>query len=218
MQGWAFAWTGLLALTAFVSTSQAALVEIIVSDVDVAYDGSTITDSDPTVDVPVDDPLTDKITNADFFESQVFLGNDNSDVTIDLAIPGVLNIPAGGGSVTTAAGGTISLQFGGGKFLTLSLTEAEVNYTTLSTPALEFVFTGAVGSIDGQYLPFNLVIADPVEVSFSVNPGNSVAAANGFVTGFTGSGSGEIRAIPEPASVVLLAAGGLLMLRGRHAA
>jgi hypothetical protein len=200
----------LLALVA--QPASAAYIQIQLGGLDLQYDGSSIYDSGTADPAP--------LTNATFLSDGVALGPaDTSDVTLDLQIPGVLNIPAAGGSVTSASGGNLYLDLGDGEFLSLTLDVANVNYVPL-TSTVQFVFAGSAASIDGQQLPYGITLGEPVSVSFStqlIEPASYVVTQDGsFVGSFDAQGTGEIHAVPEPATLGLLGLGGLAILRRRR--
>lgn len=184
-------------------------VMIQMGGIDVSYTGSNIEDMG-TAQNP--DPLT----NATFFVNNATLGADTTGVTLDLNIPGLSNIPATGGTVSSAANGSLYLDLGGGEFISLTLKAALVSYFPM-TSAIQFVFSGVSSTISGQHLPYGLSLIDPVSVSFSsqVTPG-SVSQSGGYLTAFSSAGTGELQAVPEPATLSLLALGGLAARKRRH--
>lgn len=184
------------------ATSQAELIVAQFTGLDVRYDGSTVEDGNP-----VGDDLLDTATlqldgvNA---TGSPFV----SDISIDFSIPSVLNIPVGGGSVTSAAGGTLDLNLPGGDFVSLTLDEVTITYIEV-TSSIRFAFAAADGSVVGQSLPDGLLMTDPVEVSFSTNV-QSLMDDGTYITSFTSRGTGELESenIPEPTTAVM----GLLAL------
>ena len=177
--------------------------------VDLRYNGTNIVDAGSA------DP--DPLTNATFLVDSVPVGVDNTGVTLDLYIPGVFNIPVGGGQVNSAANGSLDLDLGGGEFLWLTLDSAVVTYIPV-TSTVEFIFAGAASSIDGQQLPYGLSLADPVSASFSTQLSQPASQSGGFVSAFVSAGTGEIQGVPEPATLALLAFGGLALIRRRRRA
>jgi hypothetical protein len=186
-------------------------IEIIMSDVDIEYDGTNIFDSDPIGGDP------DALSTASFFQSEVLQGVLTTDLTLDLFIPNVTGILTTGSTIFSNSGGNLTLRQGNTVLLDLTLGSAEVIYTPFNA-FFQFVFTGASGTIDSQALPFGLGMVNPISVSFStqIDP-NSLTTNGSTVIGFRASGSGENEGtpIPEPASLVLLGLGGLVALR-RH--
>lgn len=191
-------------------------IQIQLGGVDIRYDGVNIVDQSPTGADP--DPLT----NATFIDQSVgnTIGTVNSGVTLNMLIPDVVNIPVGGGQVASASGGVFDLSFGGGDYLSLSLASVGITYQHVAAGPLlfDFVFAGAVAAINGQHLPFQTTLGAPVSITFSTQVTDGTLLDNGtFLTGFTAAGTGEVHSdqftiIPEPASLGLLALGGVALL------
>lgn len=192
-------------LSATLTSGVSAAVMIQLGGINIGYDGSRI------VDAGEQNP--DLLTNATFIVDNATAGVDSTEVTFDLNIPGVFNLPVGGGYVNSAANGSLHLDLGGGEHLSLTLASAVVSYMPL-TSSIQFVFGGASSVIAGQQLPYDLFLIDPVSVSFSTQivPG-SISQSGGYVTGFAAAGTGEIQGIPEPATLSFLALGWLALRR-----
>lgn len=201
---------GAAILAGLAPAASAEIIQIQLGGADFRYDGAQATVED-TGTRTSPDPLT----NATFLVGGVSLGADTTGVTLDLHIPGVSNIPVAGGQVTSASGGNLDLDLGGGEYLYLTLGSTAVNYLPL-TSTMRFVFVGAIATIDGQQLPHGLSLDDPVSVSFSTQVMGPVSQSGGYVTAFASAGTGEIQGVPEPASMGLLALGGLALLRRRR--
>lgn len=200
-----FSFAVILAIGSFAGAAlQAATMQIFFDDLDLefAYDGATgeITtvggaDSLIEIDISIDSNPVGSITGG----------------TIDLTIPGLPAIPVGMSSILTSApGGTLSLDFGGGNFLNLVLEEAQIAYLHASSQ-IQFVGGGSVGAIGGQSLPLGLVIGDPVSLTISTNVTQLTDDGTNILT-FLSNGTGELSGtvVPEPTSLGLLALGGLL--------
>ena len=202
----------LMALAVVPLTASAETLAIQYTGLDIRYNGSTITtvggfDSLQSVDFAVD-------------EINVFSLNapGDSPLAVALNIPGVTGLPVAGGSVTSAAGGTLSLALPGGDYLDLQLDEAEVVYVALNTFNLYFALGAGSANLIGQSLPV-LDFAGDIAVSFSTQVKTSTLKIDGaVVTGFDAAGTGEIKGmqIPEPASAALLLSGLLVCLAGRR--
>ena len=192
------------------SSVRAATLEIQFTGVDLRYDFSsgTIHDNgDPGLAGGSDTSKADDLLTMDFLVDGIGVGTLSSDIYLDLLIPDITSLPVGGGSVTTdgSPAGVMELLMPG-IGLSLTLGEAEVTYVPSLSGSMDFVFGGAVASVDGQSLPFGLVIGDPVSVSFSTQLVSGTLTDNGTeVTGFDSRGTGEAQgqAIPEPSSSVL---------------
>ena len=205
----------LLSLTGFAS---ADTVEIQLADIDISYDSSTGTLSDSGA--PADD-----LDGLFFFFNGTPTGSLVSppeDLSLDLVIPGVPSIPASGGTVVSAAGGSLSLNTPG-LILSLVLDSAEITYSP--TGSFDFVFAGTSAVVVAQNLPFDLGVDIQEEVIVSLSTqADSIMLSGTEVLSFTAGGTGEITGtfdadpnrIPEPSGLVLLAAGfGLAAARRR---
>lgn len=192
--------------------ASAGLIQVQLGGVDLRYAGNTLNDANASG--------ADGLTNATFLENSVELGVDTTDVTLELSIPGVMNIPATGGQVNSLPGGSLDLQLGGGDHVTLDLESVQVTYVSLSS-LIKFAFAGTVSMIDSQQLPYGLSLQDPVTVTFSTQITGGYSESAGHVGTFNSSGTGELQSgdlpyIPEPASMALLGMGGLMIARRRR--
>lgn len=192
------------------------------------YDGSSIRDAGSPVGGFADPADADPLGSVDFFFNNMAVAGFSANISLDVFIPGVTNIPFVQNSahniVTTGdSPGFIDLLIGtsplASEFLLLRVEQVSLTFLDIAGQA-QFLFSGAVASIDGQNLPFGLELHEPAVVSFSVqiDPG-SLTTADGFVTGFTASGTGEISqgaVIPAPgpaAALTLLGAAAIARRR-----
>ena len=175
-------------------------IEIEFTGVDIGYGGTDIVDQDPFSGDP--DPLTSVVITEDGVLAGPIL---TSSISQDLYIPQVTSISETGGSTLSAAGGSLLLQLGSGSHLDLDLGQVDINYVDLNG-AVQFVFAATVGGVSAQSLPHGLEVGQQLGVSFQtqVSPG-SLTTSGGIVTGFTASGTGDVRgaAVPEPTCLVL---------------
>jgi hypothetical protein len=174
----------------------------------VSYDGSTITE------VGNPDPLSSLVFLIDGVQVGPVL---TSGIAMDLSIPGVSNLPVGGGTVTSAAGGTFGLTLPGSDSLDLQLGAAEVVFASITgTFQLQFVLGASDANAISQSLPVDGLFGEDISFSFStqVKGGSLTQNDAGFVTGFLANGTGEVAGnlVPEPATVALLISGLLACL------
>ena len=175
-------------------------IEIEFTGVDIGYGGTDIVDQDPFSGDP------DHLTSVVITEDGVLAGPIlTSSISQDLYIPQVTSISETGGSTLSAAGGSLLLQLGSGSHLDLDLGQVDINYVDLNG-AVQFVFAATVGGVSAQSLPYGLEVGQQLGVSFQtqVSPA-SLTTSGGIVTGFTASGTGDVRgaAVPEPTCLVL---------------
>ena len=196
-----------VALLFMQTTASAETLEIQYTGLDISYDGSTISD--------IGDP--DDLSSVDFFADLVkVLGLNlpgDSPLQIDLNVPGV-TLPKTGGTVLSAAGGSLYLTFPGGDHLDLTLGQASVTYVNASSVNIYFLLAGGAASMNSQSLPpeVNGVFGEMVAVSFSTNVTPASLTDDGTnVTAFVANGTGEIEgtltAVPEPSTITLLLCG-----------
>ncbi len=193
-----------------------ASVLISFTGLNLVYDGQSIRDAGSPLGGFADPADADPLGSVDFFFNNMVVAGFSANISIDVFIPGVTNIPFVQNSahnlVTTGdTPGFIDLLIGtsplASEFLLLRVEQVSLTFLDIAGQA-QFLFSGAVASIDGQSLPFGLELLEPAIVSFSVqiDPG-SLTTAGGFVTGFTASGTGEISqgsVIPTPGPTAAL--------------
>jgi hypothetical protein len=208
---------GLVALSLIAAPARASTLEIAFTGMDLVYDGSAIYDADSSgggVGNPAD---ADPLTSVDFSVDGTPVGSLTSNVSLDAYVPDVTGIPSAAGTVynltTPGNPGHFDLLIGTSPlatdYLVVDLSKVSVTYVDVAN-IVQFNFGAAVSSVFAQSLPFGLVAGDPVTVSFSAQVvSGSRTTANGFVTGFRASGTGQYNApvVPEPASCVLAACG-----------
>jgi PEP-CTERM motif len=208
-----FCAVGLVLAVSLVAPASADTLEIQYTGLDIIYDGSVITD--------LGDP--DPLESVDFLVNGTKVFGLNAGVDMSLSVPGVSNLPVGGGAVTSAAGGLLSLALPDGDFLDLQLGAAEVVYVSVSVVQLNFVLAAGSANVLGQLLPIEGELEDVVAISFSTNIDNNTLTDDGsYITGFEANGTGEIEGIlvPEPSTICMLGIGALslfLIRRKRNA-
>lgn len=174
-----------------------------ISGIDIAYNGTNITD----FDLDGNDP--DPLVTASFFSDMDLVGPVlTADLFLDLDIPNVTDIPVAGGIVTSDTGGTMDLTFNG-DHLSLNLGTVAVAFSNIPG-IIQFVHANTVATVASQALPYGITMEDPVTVSFStqVNAMTDDGELIPNVTSFTASGTGEARStIPEPGSIAILMLG-----------
>ncbi len=189
------------AVLGLATSVSAATIQIELGGVNLGYDGSSLFDADPGLADP--DPLTTVNFLVDGAPAGPVLV---ADIALDVFIPDVSGIGVLGDTVTSAAGGIFDLLLPGGDLLEIDLAEALITYSPIGG-LVQFLFGGAVGTIASQSLPFGLALGDSVSISFSTQVDAGTLSDDGQVlTGFTSSGTGEIRgvAVPEVAALWML--------------
>ncbi|MFN4242578.1 MAG: hypothetical protein ACK4PI_05005 [Tepidisphaerales bacterium] len=204
------------------AAAQAALVEIQISGVNLVYNGTSVVDAGGPTGNVLDPADADQLNTMTFINNGVPVGTLLGNIFLDLSVTGlggILDTPGNIQTVTSNVPGYVDLLIGTSQpvpqYLQVNVATTSLTYVDVGG-ILQFAFVGSLGLVNGQALPFALTVADPVTVSFSlqIDPG-TLTSSGGFITGFEASGTGEIRAIPEPAAMGLLVPG-LLALRRRR--
>lgn len=181
-------------------SAQAGLIQIGFTGLDLAYDGATLRDVSANGDA---------LSSVSIEEDGVAVAGSpfGSNISMDLEIPGlsIQDLPVD--EATSTAGGTLMLSLPNGDFLDLLL--AEVQVTFINSGLVKATFGATVADVVAQSLPTSMPIGSPVEVTFSARV-SSITSSNGFIDSFVARGSGEITgdAVPEPASLGLIALAG----------
>ncbi len=164
----------------------------------------------------------DALNNMDFFVNGSFIHNfDAADnIYADIYIPGVFGIPVLGGT-RFSTGPFPSFGFDlfiGSTVLALDIDSPFTITWDPGTGMATVLGSGSTSAIQGQALPFGLVVGTPVNVGFDVLVlayGTTPAAAtfdqgdviSRFTSLGTGDVSGPVSTIPEPATLMLLGFG-----------
>jgi hypothetical protein len=213
----------LVSSAVLVAPASGAILEIQFSGMDLVYNGSDLFDAGASNTMGVGSPAqADSLLTMVFLVDGVQQGILTSNIGIDAYIKGLSGIPAAGGSVMTSGNGN---GFGV-DLLTKSSTPGWG--LALQIDQFNFFYTGnkiaiAAGatstSIFDQDLPFGLAFdpSQPISIVLSSANLTNVTTAGGFVTGFNAAGTGNISGVlvPEPTTMLLLALGGLSLIRRR---
>lgn len=185
------------------------------TDMNVVYDGSSLRDAGSPLGGFADPALADPVTSLDFFVDGAPVGTLSSNIAVDFIIPDVTNIPyvpnsaqniQTSGDIPGIFDMLIGTSPAATEFLLLRLEGVNLTFLDVGGQA-QFLFSGAIASIDGQDLPFGLEILEPIQVSFSVQVDmNTLTTSDGVITGFRATGTGEIAGgiVPSPASAAIL--------------
>lgn len=199
---------GLLALAmvgTFAVCAPGGMIDIGFTQLDLAYDGENVTEEG-------DGDMLGAITVS--HDGEVIATYTGG--TIELEIPGVVDIDMAGDSVTTDKSGWLLLTLPTGDTVHLSLSNVTVNY--LDSGAFGgFAFGGTIASVMEQTLPVEMQINEAANVSFSASVVSSTNDGT-HLTSFKASGTGQVRGsllVPEPTTA---AAVGLMFLVGTAAA
>jgi hypothetical protein len=192
-------------LTALAGTpAAAATLRIDITDFNVAFDGTFLSDDD-SVNGDVD-----ALRTMDFFLDGNHVGSRTSDIFADMMIGVTDPIPGGGGTVD-AFGGTFLLRtsetpFGGFGFMLHDVSlDFKSSIMTLGGAASASVITQLLTPLNLEFDPF-----EPVAVLFTVHLRDILKDEGGNVISFNGVGAGSVHGetvVPEPTSMLLLGSG-----------
>lgn len=194
------------------TTASAASLVIEFTGLNLEYDGSKIFDAQDAAGGSADPNLADPISTVEFVFNGNLLGTAPGPSFADILIPDVTGIDPN--EIATVipvdpnSDAYFDLLFGSPvtEYLKLDIDTITITYVD-NAGIVQFSFGGGAAAIDGQNLPFNLELDDPVVVSFSTRVDEGTLTDNGtFIDGFTSSGTGEITGdaeIPEPGSLIL---------------
>lgn len=198
-----------LTLTILGRPAAAATLEIHFTGLNLVYDGLNLYDAVSPAGGNQDPTEADPLTAVDFLLDGTLVGSLTSDIYADAALFGAGNIPVGGGTVLSPFGGFDLLTSGGGWGIGLNLDAVSLTYA-----GGQIIGQAMASSIAGQSLPFGLHAFAPVAISFVADVTN-VSDNGTSLTGFDAAGSGSVSAVPEPASLTLMATGAALVARRR---
>jgi hypothetical protein len=206
--------------------AQAANLEIQIAGVDLVYDGQNLYDAGGAAGGAGNPAQADPLIGIGFLLDGILQGVLWQDVYIDFYLANLTNIPVGGGTVTSGGNGDafgldlLTSSVAPGYGLGLNLDEFAFWY---SGSELFIATGGTASSLSTQNLPFGLSFDTPIdEIKIVLSSANlsNVTDDGTFLTGFTSSGTGNLagEGTPEPATLALLALGGLMYFRRpRHA-
>lgn len=205
----------LLGISVLTATPAAAeTLQIQFTGLNLVYDGTNIFDAGASNTVGSGNPAeADALTAMNFYLDGSLVGSLNSDIYADVYIKDVLNIPAAGGVVVTGGNGG---AFG----VDLLMNDLFPGWgLALDIDSMQFFYTGSriaisvAGVATGlavQDLPFDLQFdpLQPIKIVLSSASLTNITSANGYLTGFNASGTGNVSGegfvvIPEPATYVL---------------
>jgi hypothetical protein len=190
------------------------VVEIQFTGLDLTYDGTDIVDATDPVGGSGDPAEADPLTTMVFLVNGSLVGTLTDDIFADVLVQDVLNIPDTGGVVTSGGNGG---AFGfdlltslAGWGISLDIDKVKVYYTG---DEVAIAAAGVATQIGYQDLPFDIVLDGAKTVSIVASSTNlsNLTASGGYLTGFDASGTGSVKGvfIPEPATLGLVALGGL---------
>jgi hypothetical protein len=177
-------------------------LEIQFTGLNLVYDGTTIYDAGSPWSGIGSPAESDPLTSMSFFSDGTLVGSLTSDIFADIRLEDVIAIPASGGTVTSTGGIFDALMKNSepGWGAALDADDAQITYYN---GMFKLVMGGGVASLFAQDLPFGLQFDpnEPLGFTFSSSSVENLTTANGTVTGFRISGTGNItgtaQAVPE---------------------
>lgn len=190
------------------------VVEIQFTGLDLVYDGTDIADATALAGGAGNPADADPLTTMVFLVNGSPVGTLTSDIFADVLVRDVFNIPEAGGVVTSGGNGG---AFGfdlltslAGWGISLDIDKFNVYYFG---DEVAIAAAGIATQIGYQDLPYGIVLDGTKTVSIVASSTNlsNVTGSGGYLTGFDASGTGSIKGVfvPEPATLGLLALGGL---------
>jgi hypothetical protein len=212
------AFTAIVGIMTLQASAMAGTLEIQFSGLNLDYNGTSIFDSAAHNIIGVGDPAqSDPLNTMTFLLDGVQVGTTlTTGIFSDIYLANVLNIPVGGGVVTSGGNGdsfgvdllTQNLTPGFG--LALNVDTMQLFYTGSK---IAISVSGVASSLFTQSLPFSLEYDPTQPITIVVSSANltNVTSAGGFLTGFNAAGTGNLagtgNVVPEPSSIVLAAFG-----------
>lgn len=217
--------TRILAAAAFAAAifaapaSEATLINTIIGNFDIAFDGATgeLTDFNNPDGGGLDSNDARQFSSLEIEVggvSQVMLMNPPDDLFGDLKITNLGSELMTGALITGAGGAGDPNAFGfdfftpGGDVLQIGIADIDYTLVTTGIPGLNFFNWFAEGKVLNQSLPNGIAYAEDVLISYTATEVMVMDGANG-VRSLLASGAMTITGefIPEPTSLVLVAAG-----------
>lgn len=201
---------GCLTAIGWAAAGSAGPIDISFVDLDLVYDGQSISDGNPDGPAPVTLLIVDD--SGDPADADPVVQNG----TIDLLLPGLPDLPADGGTITSFEDGLLEITVPTGEVVRMSLSSVTIGYLDIGG-LTGFAFAAALGgpTPDG---PPTITHVPPSTVSLQATLDNATIDG-GVVTGFSATATGQVRdavvVVPEPTGVVAI---GLLAALGSAAA
>lgn len=197
-----------LSFMVFPPGARGETIEIQFTGLDLEYDGTDIYDAGGAAGYrdTADTNDADLLTTVSFYKDKMLRGTDDEDVYADFLIKTVPGMSVGGDIVSSTGN---SDDLGIDIFDLVDDWNFRLNFTSFRVgyiPGFALVVTGAVSSINGQNLPYDLTIGTPITI-ISSSTNFSVETSGGKVTKFESSGTGSKVGVPEPSTLAGLLTG-----------